>query len=215
MNSIQVSPSPDTLFQSLQLLRAYEQAINTNVISSITDKVGTIVYANEKFCQVSKYNLAAIMGQNHRIINSGHHPKEFFNDLWVTIAKGEVWKGEIRNKASDGSFYWVDTVVVPIKDDGDRTTHYLSLRNLITDRKNLEEKKALYVSSLEVLLVMTSSNIKEPLAACVKQINELKDDDPTAVRSDLKKVLTNLGNIVKQLDAFMNELNVFIRETVK
>src|SRR5687768_11775421 len=112
---MQIAHSPDSLFQSMHLLQAYEKAINTNVISTITDKEGIIVYANEKFCEVSKYELVAILGQNHRIINSGHHGKEFFNELWASITKGDVWHGEIKNKASDGSFYWVDTVIVPIK----------------------------------------------------------------------------------------------------
>src|SRR5687768_10916114 len=165
--------TPDSLFESMRLLRAYEKAINANVISTITDKAGTIVYANQKFCEVSKYPLEAILGQNHRIINSGHHPREFFNDLWSTIAKGDVWHGEIRNKARDGSFYWVDTVIVPIRDDSEKITHFLSLRMLITDRINLEQKKSHYLSSLEVLLVMTSNKIQKPLAVCLKQIQSL------------------------------------------
>lgn len=209
-----LAPSPDSLFQSMQLLKAYEKAINTNIISTITDKEGNIVYANDKFCEVSKYALHSILGQNHRIVNSGHHPKEFFRNLWATITKGDVWHGEILNKASDGTLYWVDTVIVPIKNDGDRTTHYLSLRTLITDRKNLEEKKSKYVSSLEVLLVMTSNSIKAPLSSCVKQINELKGD-MVIVKSDLKGVLENLSQTVKKLDGFTSELSVFIREMAK
>jgi PAS domain S-box-containing protein len=214
MNSIQIAPSQDSLFQSIQLLNAYEKAINANVISTITDRQGMIIYANEKFCEVSKFELSAILGQNHRIINSGHHPREFFHELWATISSGQVWHGEVKNKASDGTFYWVDTVIVPIKDANDRNTHYLSLRMLITDRKNLEEKRYQYVTSLEILLVMTSSKIKKPLSECVIQMNELKSDKPIS-KDDLNDVLDKLSQTVKQLDTFTNELNVFIREMVK
>ncbi len=209
-----IATPPEDLFQSLQLLEAYEKAINANVISTITDKAGIIVYANEKFCEVSKYSLDAILGENHRIINSGHHSRDFFNDLWTTISQGHVWHGEIMNKASDGSFYWVDTVIVPIKDERERITHFLSLRMLITDRKKLEDKRSQYVSSLEVLLVLTSSNIKDPLSACVKQLDELKGDKPI-VKDDLKGLVENLSKTVKQLDIFTHELSVFIREIVQ
>jgi len=128
-------------FDTLQLLQAYERAIDENIISSITDTHGTILSVNRKFCETSKYSADELVGQNHRIVNSGYHPKAFFATMWRTIAAGHVWHAEIRNKAKDGSYYWVDTVIVPIKNNDDRITHYLSLRTLITARKNQERRK--------------------------------------------------------------------------
>jgi PAS domain S-box-containing protein len=128
-------------FDTLQLLQAYERAIDENIISSITDTKGIILSVNPKFCATSKYSADELVGQNHRIVNSGYHPKAFFETMWRTITAGHVWHAEIRNKAKDGSYYWVDTVIVPIKNNDDRITHYLSLRTLITERKNQERRK--------------------------------------------------------------------------
>ncbi|MCW3077108.1 MAG: hypothetical protein JWO32_1717 [Bacteroidetes bacterium] len=202
------------LFNTMQLLQAYEQGIDENIISTITDSKGIIVHANKKFCEVSKFSVGEIIGQNHRIINSGYHPKEFFINMWQTISAGKVWHQEIRNKAKDGTFYWVDTVIVPIKDKDETISHFLSLRTLITDRKILEKKKEQYVSSLEVLLVMTSNKVKKPLMKCLDEINNF-DRDKLINKPELTQMVNNLRVSVAELDNFTNELSVFIREMEK
>jgi len=132
-----------------QLLQAYVQAVDANIVSSITDTTGKIIYVNNKFCEVSKYSKEELIGQNHRIINSGYHPKSFFESLWKTIREGNVWHNEIKNKAKDGSYYWVDSVILPIKDEEGNILQYLSLRTIITDRKQAEEELKKLFETLE------------------------------------------------------------------
>lgn len=138
------------LFSSLQ------NAINTASSVSLTDSSGKIIYANEKFCLESKYSLKELIGSNHRILNSGFHSKTFFESLWNTILKGNIWRDDVCNRAKDGSIYWVDTIISPVFGKTNEIIQFLSIQNVITDRKNSEA--ALYKSEERFELAMAGSN---------------------------------------------------------
>jgi two-component system CheB/CheR fusion protein len=152
---------------SMRRLKDVEYALDQSVIVAATDQTGKITYVNDKFCQISKYSREELLGQDHRLINSRYHSKEYIRDLWRTIAHGQIWRGELRNRAKDGSIYWVDTTIVPFLNDQGKPWQYLAIRNDITQRKLAEQRlrDEAALTQLGRMSAVVAHEVRNPLAA--------------------------------------------------
>lgn len=180
-------------------LESQKYALDQSAIVAITDIKGNIIYANEQFCQISKYGLEELLGKNHRIINSGYHPREFFQNMWQTISGGKVWKGDIRNKAKDGSLYWVATTITPFLNENNVPTMFVSIRFDITRQKKLEsvlelrlkerdnmlQSLAVKNKQLEDFCYIISHNLRSPLSNLMLMLEMMEDTESETERKEL------------------------------
>ncbi len=154
------------LGQSRKDLVDLKAALDQSAIVATTNVRGDITYVNDKFCEISKYSRRELTGQNHRILNSGLHPLEFFKEMYATIGRGQVWRGEIRNRAKDGTLYWVDTTIVPFLDDRNHPYQYIAIRYDITDRKVSEAalRAQESLAQLGKMAAVVAHEVRNPLA---------------------------------------------------
>lgn len=152
--------------------RALFEALDSRTPISKTDLGGKIVYVNDKFSEISKYPREELIGQNHRILKSGFHLPALYNDLWDTISKGKIWQGEIKNKAKDGSFYWVDTMIAPIFGTDGQVDSYMSIQFPITPHKEIEE--IFYESNTE--LEEVTAELKRSQAVTLDLLKKIEDE---------------------------------------
>lgn len=193
-------------------LKFQKFALDRHAIVSITDARGTITYANEKFCEISQYSKEELLGQDHRIVNSGLHPRDFFGEFWKTIASGKVWQGEIRNRKKDGSFYWVETTVVPFLDHTGKPSRYVSIRTDITQQMEAEEMLRRSNDELEDRVRRRTADLEANNAQTqffLSQLQQRNDENNMLVYSvshDLRSPLVNLQGFSKELVAVAEDL---------
>jgi len=206
-------PNEDILERSLKELADIKFALDQSTIVAITDQRGVINYVNEEFCRISKYSRSELLGQDHRIINSGFHPKDFIRELWTTIASGQVWKGELRNRAKDGSIYWVATTIVPYLDAEGKPYQYVAIRHDITARKQAEARlleqaaelqRATQLSFVGELAAGLAHEIKNPLAGIQGAVDILirrrdKNDPEREALEGMRHEVSRIDNTVRAL----------------
>lgn len=192
-------------------------ALEKSAIVAVTDIRGLITYVNDKFCEISKYSRNELLGQDHRILSSGHHPKEFIRGLWTTIANGHIWRGEIRNRAKDGSLYWVDTTIVPFLNAVGKPYQYMAIRYEITGRKESEKRfqEQAALARLGEMAAVVAHEVKNPIAGIRGALQVISarmppDTRDRAVMGDIITRLDGLNGVVQDLLVFARPRELLI-----
>ncbi|WEK21620.1 MAG: PAS domain S-box protein [Candidatus Pedobacter colombiensis] len=175
----------------------YYNLLDKLSIVAITGRSGRIIYVNDKFCLISGFKREELLGSNHRIINANYHPRSFFIDLWKTISSGETWRGEIKNKAKNGTYYWVDTFIIPEKDKNNNILYYYSVRFDITERKRNERELRGRNKELDQIKVLQSHQVRKPVANLLGLIDLV---EPEGLNETNKKLFHMFKSITNELD---------------
>jgi PAS domain S-box-containing protein len=196
---------------NVQQLTDIQRALDEAAIVATTDVTGRITYVNDKFCEISKFSREELIGQDHRMINSALHSKEFIRDLWRTIAGGRVWHGEIRNRAKDGHYYWVNTTIVPLLDHRGKPYQYIAIRADITARKEAETRLAHQAALAQIgqLAAVVAHEVKNPLAGIKGAIQILISRRPAG--DEELQVMRDIVARVDALNELISDLMLFAR----
>lgn len=199
-----------------------KSAIDEAAIVAITDKYGIITYVNQKFCGISKYSREELIGKTHRIINSHHHSKEYFVNMWQTISQGKVWEGEIRNRAKDGTHYWVHTTIVPFMGKDGQPERYVAVRYEITERKLAEEQLKVYAEKLEVsnrelqeFASVAAHDLQEPLRKIQAFSDRLKVKGKAELSQESFDYVERIQTSAQRMQVLINDLLTYSRVTTK
>jgi len=192
-------------------LADFKRALDHAAIVAITDVSGRINYVNDTFCEISGYAREELLGQDHRIVNSSYHSKEFIRELWRTIASGRVWQGELRNRAKDGHLYWVDTTIVPFLNDRGKPYQYIAIRSDITARKQAEEKLAQQAALARVgqMAAVVAHEVRNPLAGIKGAIQVLMSR--RAAGDTELPVMRDIVGRIDSLSELINDLMLYAR----
>jgi PAS domain S-box-containing protein len=212
----------ETLESTTRELHNIRHALDKSAIVAITDRAGKITHVNDKFCEISKYSREELLGQNHRIINSGYHSREFFVELWKTISSGKIWEGEIRNRAKDGSHYWVNTTIVPFLDNTGTPFQYIAIRYEITQRKLAEEQLRIYAERLELsnrelqdFASVAAHDLQEPLRKIEAFGDRLRTKSGAALGDDGRDYLDRMLTSARRMRKLIEDLLTYSRVTTK
>lgn len=199
-----------------------KSAIDEAAIVAITDKQGLITYVNKKFCDISQYSREELIGKTHQIINSHYHPKEFFVEMWNTISQGTVWEGEVRNRAKDGSLYWVNTTIVPFLDADGKPEQYVAVRYEITKSKQFEEQLKIYAKKLEVsnkelqdFASVAAHDLQEPLRKIQSFSDRLVTKAKEQLTAETFDYVDRIQNSAHRMQVLIDDLLTYSRVTTK
>jgi PAS domain S-box-containing protein len=194
---------------SMRALQDVKYALDQAAIVATTDVTGRITHVNDKFCEISGYSRAELLGQDHRIVNSGYHDKEFIRGLWRTIAKGRIWRAQICNRAKDGSLYWVDTTIVPFLDHRGKPWQYMAIRSDITAQKAQEERlrdqEAL--AAVGEFAAVVAHEVRNPLGALRNGVQLIAEEltpgsDNVQLARDIIERVDVLNTVIEDLLSF-------------